>query len=236
MRKSGLKGAVLNDIERMIIRTDVLPGDKLPSQRQLVARYGVARSTVREVITDLEIRGLVRVHHGGGSQVVNLLESHFPVAKVTPEQATLALQLQVLEAREALEGEAAYYAALRATDTEREALQAEYRRMQRRAVGETTLRKAKADLTFHQLIAASCHNLLITSISQLLYSKYFNVIYAVLSGTLRKTGSYPVGISQQHAAIFEALMARDAESARRCATDHVAYTRRQLESAVGLRS
>lgn len=235
MDENNRKAVITAELERMILRADVLPGARLPSQRRLVSHYGVARSTVREAMTDLELRGLVRINHGGGSQVVNLLEKYFPTTEITPEQATLALQLEVLEAREALEGEAAYYAALRASDREREALAAEYRRMCERAVGETTLRKAKADLTFHQLIADSCHNLLITSISQQLYSKYFHAIYAVLSGTLRKTGSYPPGISRQHALIFEALMACDADAARCAAAEHVAYTRRHLLESTEIR-
>nr|WP_281412029.1 FCD domain-containing protein [Motiliproteus sediminis] len=223
------------ELEMQILRCEALPGARLESQRRMVARYGVARSTVREAVAELENRGLLEVRHGGGSRVRNLLAAHFPAAEVTPEEATLGLQVQVLEAREALEGEAAYYAALRATGPEREALAAEYRRMQARAVGETTLHKAKADLTFHQLIADSCHNLLIASISQLLYSKYFHVIYAVLSGTLRKTGSYPPGIARQHAQIYQALMARDGDAARLAAAEHVAYTRRHLLESARIR-
>ena len=225
---SNARQRLVRELERQILAGELLPGAKLLSQRQLVAHYGVARSTVREATAELENRGLLAVHHGGGGFVRNLLAEHFPAVELTPEQATFDLQIQVLEAREALEGEAAYFAALRASEPERRALAEEYQRMRERASGETTLRKAKADLMFHQLIADSCHNLLITSFSRLLYSKYFHVIYAVLSGTLRKTGAYPPGIAQQHSAIYAALQERDGEAARRCAAEHVAYTRRQL--------
>ncbi|MFC6671806.1 FCD domain-containing protein [Marinobacterium aestuariivivens] len=104
----------------------------------------------------------------------------------------------------------------------------EYQRMARRSEGETTLSKAKADLTFHLMIAESSHNLLLISFSQLFYSRFFNAIYGVLDRTLKRYGRYPDGIRGQHAAIHQALMARDADAARARATEHILYTCRLL--------
>lgn len=42
------------------------PGDRLPSESELVERYGVARMTVRQALQDLKAEGLVVSEHGRG--------------------------------------------------------------------------------------------------------------------------------------------------------------------------
>lgn len=206
----------------------ILPDSLLPSERHLARQYGLSRATVREVIRTLELEGLVDTRQGDGSRCRNLLESHFrmPLEGIGDD---LAFQLQVMEMRAVLEGESAWYCAQRASDAQLEQIDLEYGRMQQRSEGETTLDKAKADLRFHTMIAESSHNLLLISFSQLFYSRFFNAIYGVLSRTLKRYGRYPDGIRAQHAAIHQALMTRDAETARRAATEHILYTRRLLE-------
>ena len=185
---------------------------------------------MREAITQLQGEGLIETRHGGGSFCCNLLNEFFQVGAEEHSEPSVALQIQVLEIREMLEGEAAYYCAARASDAELVALQAEFQGMSRRAQGANTLRQAKSDLTFHMKIAESCHHLLVVSLSQLLYTRYFNAIYGVLSQNLKKKGRYPEKIGSQHRQIFEAVIARDSEAARLAAKAHIAYTRGLLLS------
>ena len=49
------------------------PGDRLPSERELAARFGVNRSTLREAIRRLDTLGLVQVRHGGATVVADFL-------------------------------------------------------------------------------------------------------------------------------------------------------------------
>src|SRR2546422_9529088 len=53
-------------IERAIRAGDFAPGDRLPSERELVETFGVSRVSVREAIRSLEALGQVTVHHGRG--------------------------------------------------------------------------------------------------------------------------------------------------------------------------
>lgn len=217
-------------LSRGIVEGRFLPGELLPSQRSLAQGCGVSRATVREAITQLELGGLIQTRQGDGSRCQNLLEPHFEM----PAGGTgdnLAFQLQVLEMRAALEGEAAYSCARRASDDELAGIAREYERMVQRSEGQSTLAKAKADLKFHMMIAQSSHNLLLISFSQLFYSRYFNAIYGVLDRTLKRYGRYPDGIRAQHTGIHQALMVRDAEQARRLATEHILFTRQLLEQS-----
>lgn len=49
--------------------SEILPGDRLPTETQLAADFAVSRPTVRAALRDLESRGLVRTQHGVGTFV-----------------------------------------------------------------------------------------------------------------------------------------------------------------------
>lgn len=227
-KASNLTAQLIALMERQLLFGEIRPGERLPSQRKLARDHGVARSTVREAVTELQLHGLVDTVHGGGSYSKNLLEDRFYLPLSIDQQETLEMQLQVMEMRAVVEGEAAYFAALRASDKQLAELEQEYQRMLKRGTGETTLRQAKADLTFHMMIADSSHHLLIISFSQILYTNYFHAIYGVLSRTLQATGRYPPKIGVQHARIFQSIFKRDPESAREAASAHAIYTRDRL--------
>ena len=216
-------------LRQEIITGSIIPGQALPSQRQLVHQFGLARSTVREVVQSLELDGLISTVRGGRSVCQNAMEKYIEMP-LDGVGDNLAFQLQVMEARAFLEGEAAYFAALRATDQQLVEIEKEFDKMQLRSKGLTTLDKAKADLRFHMMIAESSHHLLITSFSQVFYNRYFNAIYGVLNRTLIKFGRYPDGIRMQHEQIYQALRQRDPEQARKVASEHIIYTRNLLES------
>ncbi len=64
------KGNTLSHDIAVSLRTDILrhryeSGDRLPSERDLAARYGASRGAVREAISQLEQLGLIEVQPGG---------------------------------------------------------------------------------------------------------------------------------------------------------------------------
>jgi len=58
------------------------PGDKLPTEAQLSARFGVNRHTVRRAIADLADAGLVEPRRGSGVYVAER-QTHYPVGHRT---------------------------------------------------------------------------------------------------------------------------------------------------------
>lgn len=221
--------ALLQKLTGLIATGELIPGARLPSERQLATAHSVSRTSVRQALQVLQGQALIETRHGGGSRCINLLQAHLDLPQAGSESRTL--QLEVMEVRALLEGEAAYYCALRASDAQLAALATEYLAMQQRNKGKSTLHKAKEDLTFHMMIAESSHNLLLVSFSQLFYARYFNAIHQTLSTTLRRYGCYPKGIAQQHEKIHQAIQARNAEQARTQAREHILYTRGLLEKA-----
>ncbi len=88
------------------------PGDKLPTEADFMAEFGVSRTVVREAISKLQAGGLVQTRHGIGTFVIGLGEA--APFKLAPEQfATLRDVIAVLELRIGIETEAASLAAQR---------------------------------------------------------------------------------------------------------------------------
>jgi len=221
-------------IENGIRQCRWLPGSKLPGQLALMERFDVSRTCLREAMTGLEMRGLITSRHGSGCYVNNLFELQFAEPMLGVELDSVALQLSIMEMRLVLEGEAVQYVCERATDDELAVIAHGYKAMgQRRGNG---LQRAKADLKFHMLIAESSHCLIVVSLSQLFYPQFFNAIYGSLYNVaghdLTLSDEVSMVISEQHRAIYEAVMVRDGDAAKTAAQEHIGYSMSLLESRV----
>lgn len=68
-RPGALYQQVAAAIREAVLSGEFAPGSLLPSEAQLMARYGVSRPTVRNAIAALRAEGLIDVRHGKGSFV-----------------------------------------------------------------------------------------------------------------------------------------------------------------------
>ncbi|SQA97417.1 Pyruvate dehydrogenase complex repressor [Cedecea neteri] len=89
---------------------------KLPPERELAKQFDVSRPSLREAIQRLEAKGLLLRRQGGGTFVQNSLWQSLsdPLVELLSDHPES--QFDLLETRHALEGIAAYYAALRGTE------------------------------------------------------------------------------------------------------------------------
>ena len=72
-----LASAVADQIEKLILRGILKPGERLPSERDLAERFGVSRPSLREAITELQEKGLLSSRAGSGIFVADVLGSAF---------------------------------------------------------------------------------------------------------------------------------------------------------------
>ena len=108
-----LSDDIMEQLEAMIFDGRLLAGQKLLSERALAEQFEVSRPSVREAIQKLEAKGLVDRKQGGGTYVKPRLNELItdPLLQMLYDKPEL--QFDLLEFRHALEGMAAYYAALR---------------------------------------------------------------------------------------------------------------------------
>ncbi len=131
------------------------PGDRLPNEIELSNRFHISRTTLREAIRTLAVRGLLEVRHGSGTFVAEQLPSGTDVGF----QDLMHLQLNVkdlYEARLIFEPQVAALAVIRATDEEmQEIIQLEETIEQLYKEGKDL---SECDRQFHTAIVKSCHN------------------------------------------------------------------------------
>jgi GntR family transcriptional repressor for pyruvate dehydrogenase complex len=103
----------LTDVLRSEIRANQLrPGERLATEQQLVSRFQVSRTVVREAIASLRAEGLVVTRQGAGAFVAEGAATR-PFQIVMADQRSLTDLLNVMQLRLAVEIEAAGTAAER---------------------------------------------------------------------------------------------------------------------------
>lgn len=75
LQKTRLHEEIVDRLKDKILARELLPGEKLPTERDLAASLNVNRSTVRAALNKLESMDLVEIRHGDGVYVRDYLES-----------------------------------------------------------------------------------------------------------------------------------------------------------------
>lgn len=164
-----------------ILNGDLQPGDKLPAERKLAEQLQIGRSTLREATQVLVILNLLEIKPGHGTYIADGT-SEF---NATPFSWGLILQQkslnELIEMRNLLETECAYWAAERATKIELENIREAFRKMEDMLEEQDAKGLVEADIKFHLEVALASHNNVlyqtlrtIRNIMQLWISKVFS--------------------------------------------------------------
>ena len=155
--------AVVEQLRAGIADGRLMPGDRLPSTKTLAREFGVSRNAVLEALRVLERSGLVTVQRGArGGAFVRALNGD----ELT-EQLALMMEIDVpvedmFELRRVVEGQAAAWAAERATDDELDelaAIVARWKGFAAAGLGEDAWLEALGmDVHFHLAVADASHN------------------------------------------------------------------------------
>lgn len=193
--------------------------DRLPTERDMSAQFGVSRSVVREAAKRLELQGLLEIRQGSGMKVVDKL--HKPLSSavhmLVPDEKQRLVQLT--EVRFALEPENARLAAERATASELKQLKAAHERLKNCQDFET---QVLADMEFHCLIAEASGN----KIGSLLMQSLSDLLQTSLSHGYRLvTKDQAVA---DHGKILDAILARNATAAATAMKNHLLHARDDL--------
>lgn len=159
-RPRGLAQTLVAEVSRLIEQGTLKPGDKLPSEIELMAFGGVSRAVVRDALSRLQVAGLVETRRGIGTFVLNIPGSD--ISRLDPSSiVTLQDVIAILDVRMSFEVEAAGLAALRRTDAQLALMREALRRFE--LAGDTG-GSIVSDFQFHLQIAAATHNRYFTEI------------------------------------------------------------------------
>lgn len=225
-RSGNLAQTVAADLTQQIRDGQLRPGDKLPTETELIENQGVSRTVVREALSQLQAAGLVETRHGVGTFVLAT-----PPEQVLPFDpgtlGTLHDVIALMELRISLETEAASLAAARRTSTQLQAIQEALNTLQ--AGIDAGVDTASADFQFHWRISQATGNRYFANI--------FNQIGVVLIPRTRldtsrltpaQDESYLQRINQEHEDIYAAIVRQDADAARAAMRMHLTNSRERL--------
>jgi GntR family transcriptional regulator, transcriptional repressor for pyruvate dehydrogenase complex len=207
----------------------VAPGEKLPTEAEIMAGYGVSRTVVREALSKLQAAGQVRTRHGIGTFVVGPAEA--APFRIAPEQlATLDDVISVLELRIGIETEAAALAAQRRGDAHLRAMRAALAEF--RSAVEAGRDAVTADFRFHLEIARATANPHYAELMAALGET--SIPRARLESPLPLTPerrAYLERVHTEHETIYESIERGDADAARAAMRTHLANSRERRRRA-----
>lgn len=212
-------------IREMITSGELGPGDRLPPEKELSARLGLSRSSLREAVKALELIRVLDVRRGDGTYVTSL-EPHLLLEAMTFVVDLHRSVLDVFGVRRILEPAAAALAATRMTPQ----ILAELEELltaidQAEGIAELVA----ADLRFHQAIVAASGN---EYLARLVESMSSQTVRARIWRGITQQGATERTVAE-HRDILTALRRGDAQLAQALMLAHIAGVEDWLREANG---
>ncbi len=218
---------VARHVEGLIREGSLRPGERLLAERELATRLSVSRPTLRQGLKLLEEKGLVTGSEGQGTVVAPLGTSITdPLIGLLAERPAETVD-DYLEFRATVERMAAALAAERANEVDRAALTACMERIDRAHGAADARNEAEADVDLHVTVYESSHNIVLLQIMRALAGMLRAGVFHNRDRLYARPEVRDV-LRDQHRAIYDAIMARDAAAAGDAAAAHMLYTRDAL--------
>jgi DNA-binding FadR family transcriptional regulator len=228
--RDSLTAQVLRALSASIESGKLRPGDRLPPERELMQRYRVSRTVVREAIASLRSSGRIDTQQGRGAFVL-APPFAYTYAVDASDLSKIGDVLQIMDLRIALESEAASLAAQRHTPAQLKRIRMALDALQAGIQAAGTA--VSADLEFHlEIIRATGNAYFIDLFSQLGPLMIPRARVDLFKDDRRARTRYLALIQQEHAQIYQAIARRDAEAARAAVRLHLSNSRERLRGAL----
>ena len=218
-------------LQKQIARGELRPGDRLPSERSLCAAFGVGRTTIREALKSLAVRGVVG--RRGRGAVVGDPENVLPQGV---DLAGLAVQVnikQLYEVRKLIEVQIAGWAAARATPKEIKAMR---RAFEEPSSGRTSGSPHRA---FHDAVASAVHNPALVQIYRFGSNLFFRLPFfwkLLDEGEIKAIRAQRHDMARRwHEHILAAIAERDVAEAEGAMFQHLDIMEKDLLSRLQMR-
>ena len=226
LRKSrNLAQTLVDDYSRQIATGLLKPGDKLPSEVELMNVGGVSRSVVRDALSRLAVAGLVETRRGIGTFVLNMPGS--ASSRLDPTTiVTLQDVLAILDVRMSFEVEGAGMAALRRTQAQLDAMG---QALERFELASDTGGSIISDFQFHLQIAHATNNrYFIEIITHFGTSMFPRARLSTASIARLDRQQAHSRLVREHEHIYNAIARSDFDASRAAMRVHVANSRARV--------
>jgi GntR family transcriptional repressor for pyruvate dehydrogenase complex len=217
-QRISLSQVVFDQLLDQIRSGSLRPGERLPGEYELMRRFEVGRSSVREALRGLIMLGAVETKPGRGAIVLG--HAGIPVARLRSQRGSI-FQLQkravldLLEVRESLEGQAAELAVKRATPADLASIELAALEVEKRIQEEVI--HYRANMEFHLAIARAAHNSVLAESLQYLMRE----VRTFRESVMREVSEVPLRDAVEHRAILKAIQERKPAGARRAMVKHI---------------
>lgn len=204
MKRINLSDKVITALKQDIATGKLKKGTKIPSEPELMERYEVGRSTIREAIKTLAISGVLKVQQGSGT---------FVASKVKDETLSQRLRRADFEeintVRSLLEKEIVKLACQNRTEQDITTMQ-KYLIQRKKAINTDHQQKCTdADIAFHVSIAKASKNKVLVD----LYQNFTTVIRDFFIKRKEQNMAYFARSHQWHEELAAAIVNRDQPAA-----------------------
>lgn len=222
-----LSQSVVRQIELLILRGILRPGERLPSERDLAERLGVSRPSLRDAVAELQDRGLLTTRAGAGIYVADVLGAAFSRALIRLFAEHDEAVFDYVSFRRDLEAMAAERAARFGSDTDLKVVDTIFQKMvaahQKRNPGD----EARLDAEFHLSIVEASHNVIMLHMMRAMFDLLREGVFYNRQMMFRQRTTREM-LLDQHRAINEAVQARDPAAARAAVEAHLTYVEETL--------
>jgi GntR family transcriptional repressor for pyruvate dehydrogenase complex len=206
------------------------PGDKMPSQSELVEQVGVSRTGVREALQMMAVLGLIEIRPGLGCFVKAVspeLIIHADVLSVLLEREAV---IQVIESRKIIEAGTAALASERGTAEDFWRIEDVLTRIDRAIQRNESVASASAE--FHCTIAMATHNEVLTKLVRSFYNLMSRAGW-LLEARAEQQLQFKRHELQSHRLLYEVIRQRDPQRAREAMVAHIEYSEALIIDAFG---
>ena len=217
-----LSHSVVRQIEELILRGILRPGERLPSERDLADKLGVSRPSLREAIGDLAAAGWLVSRAGSGVFVAEVLGSAFSPALVRLFASHEEAVFDYIAFRRDMEGLAAERAARLGSETDLRVIETIFRKMEAAHQKRDPSDEAQLDAAFHMAIIEASNNVIMLHMLRSMFDLLREGVFYNRQVMFRNRMTREQ-LLDQHRAMNEAVQARDPVAARAAVEAHLTY-------------
>jgi len=217
-----LSKSVVRQIELLILRGVLRPGERLPSERELSERFGVSRPSLREAISELQETGLLSTKANAGIFVADVLGSAFSPALTRLFERHNEAVFDYVSFRRDMERLAVERATRLASNTDLEVVNQIFLKMEAVHMKRDPKEEARLDADFHLAIIEASHNVVMLHMMRSMYELLREGVFYNRQIMFRQKTTRTM-LLDQHRAINVALQARDAAAACLAVEQHMDF-------------